>query len=195
MGGKGLKKRKALNQSSKHGKRACAEPDRGTVLANEFFFIPEMFLMELLLSCNVFTILTLAKTCECVAPSCFALLSIAAGQYARHLVKRFFATNLRLLVAFFVSDEHVQKFFDVLEVSASAIAGSVTSSVLTFPYRHRWNPSNLNIMIPRGHLFMWEEFLAFIGLARTPCQLGVDRKFQHTTFSHVVYSSKVAVRS
>jgi hypothetical protein len=68
MAAKGGKKRKALNQAPKRGKRVCAEPDRGMVLAKEFFFIPEMFLMELLLSCDVFATFTLAKTCECFAP-------------------------------------------------------------------------------------------------------------------------------
>ncbi|KAJ7933877.1 hypothetical protein B0H13DRAFT_2306293 [Mycena leptocephala] len=178
MPGPASKKRKAARNAcnNKKGKRICADSVQGSAVAKEFFFMPEMFLMELLPRCDLITIFTLAK----------------ASEYARHLVKLFFSCNLRLLVAVFVSDEHVKQFFQVLEVSGSAIAGSVTSAVLTFPYRHAWKPLNLNIMVPRGHLFMWEEFLVFINLARVSSQPGVDRKYQHTTFNHVVYSSKTA---
>jgi hypothetical protein len=197
MGGTSQKKRrgdKSVHQGPQ-GKRMRSRYDRETAIANEFFFIPEMFLMELLHRCDLFTVFALAKTCKPLAS--FGIPSLTpsrSGQYARDLVKSFFATNLRLLVAFFVSDQHVKKFYEVLEISGGAIAGSVTSSVLSFPYRHSWNPLNLNIIIPRGHLFMWEEFLTHIGLAPVAKQLGVDRKFHHTTFSHVVYSSKSAVR-
>jgi hypothetical protein len=197
MVGSSQKKRKGDKSMpyDKQGKRMRSRYERETAVANEFFFIPEMFIMELLLHCDLFSIFALAKTCK--LPARLVIISLMAsrpGQYARDLVKSFFATNLRLLVAFFVSDQHVKKFYEVLEISGSAIAGSVTSSVLAFPYRHSWNPLNLNIIIPRGHMFMWEEFLTHIGLAPIAKQLGVDRKFQHTTFSHVVYSSKSAVR-
>ncbi|KAJ7148133.1 hypothetical protein C8R43DRAFT_1129276 [Mycena crocata] len=183
MVGQGPKKRKTVKNSAyrKEGKRMRLRSDRESeshVAANSFFYIPELFLMELLQHCDLFAVMALSKT----------------GQYGRDLVKAFFTNNLRILIAFFISYEHIDQFYIVLEASASAIAGSVTTSVLTFPYRHDWLPANLNIIVPKGHMFMWRDFFDHIGLPlfAMPAQVGVDRRFQHSSRSHIIYCSKVA---
>ncbi|KAJ7018094.1 hypothetical protein C8F04DRAFT_1278205 [Mycena alexandri] len=156
------------------GKRLRSKAGVVPQAARTFFFIREMFLMELLGQCDLLTIIALSHTV----------------QYARDLVKAFFACNLRILVAFFVGDDNVDTFYTVLNASLSAIAGSVVSSVLSFPYRHDWRPDNLNIVVPKHHLFMWHSFLTSIGLSSLEKQPGVDRRYAHRTTSHVEYHSK-----
>ncbi|KAJ7467414.1 hypothetical protein B0H11DRAFT_1921450 [Mycena galericulata] len=177
MGGKSQKKRKAARQSSyeKEGKRLRNRQTANTVLANMFFYLPELFVAVFLHHCTLTTILTLAKT----------------GRYARELVKSFFACNLRLLVSRFIGDDATDEFYIVLERTLSAIGGSTISSILTHPYRHAWLPSNLNILVPRGHLFMWRDFLDSIGLTESLDEGGVHSKHGSTTFAHVVYTSKM----
>ncbi|KAJ7120672.1 hypothetical protein C8R43DRAFT_1136623 [Mycena crocata] len=144
-------------------------------MANTFFFMRDLFIMEFIMKCDLVTIFTLSQT----------------GQYARDLVKAFFSCNLRLLVALFVGDAHVDTFFTVLELSLSGIGGSTATSVLTFPYRHKWKPTNLNIFLPRGYMFVWRDFLDSIGLAEAAVQHGVSPKHAHTTHAHVVYETKL----
>ncbi|KAJ7891176.1 hypothetical protein B0H13DRAFT_2340664 [Mycena leptocephala] len=170
------KKRPADKQSprKKGGKRMRTRLSSYSVAGETFFHIPEMLLMELFYHCDLITLFTLAKT----------------GQYARDLVKAFFATNLRLLVSLFMTDEHVDQFYDILEASLSAVGGSTVSSVLSFPYRHRWLPSNLNILLPFGRMFEWRDFLERIGLHEIVSKVkGVDRKHARTTASHIVFES------
>ncbi|KAJ7844554.1 hypothetical protein B0H13DRAFT_2364147 [Mycena leptocephala] len=176
MAGKTQKKRKRARKASyeREGRRLRRRLAHNTVLANEFFHIPEMLLEELLPHCDLDVMFAISKT----------------GKYARNIVKCFVAGNLRVLVEHFVSNEHVDAFYAVLETSLSAMAGSVVTSVLTPPYRQGWIPMNLNIILPRGHMFMWREFLEGIGLSRVKDQSGVDRKFHHTTYDHIIYNSK-----
>ncbi|KAJ6576489.1 hypothetical protein DFH09DRAFT_1311171 [Mycena vulgaris] len=178
MGGSNQKKRKAIRQAAydKDGKRMRLQRQKSSSAASAFFFLRPLFITEFLAHCDLVTIMTLAQT----------------GAYARDLVKAFFACNLRLLVATFLSDQHVDAFFLLLETSLGAIGGSVVSSVLSFPYRHSWTPSNLNIFIPHGGLFAWHQFLGSIGLFQGPEQPGVNHKFAHTTSSHLIYRSKLA---
>jgi hypothetical protein len=115
------------------------------------------------------------------------------GHHARSIVKSFFASNLRCLVSFFVSDAHVDRFYETLEATSSGIAGSVVTSILTAPYRHAWAPSNLNIFIPIGFLKEWVSVLSYIGLKQTKEQAGVSRQYRHTAGAHVVFESVIEV--
>jgi hypothetical protein len=175
------KKRPAAKQGprKKGGKRMRTRLCLYSIAGETFFNIPELLIMELFYHCNLITLFTLAKTC----------------QYARDLVKAFFATNLRLLVSLFMTDDHVDQFYDLLEASLSAVGGSTVSSVLSFPYRHRWLPSNLNVLLPLGRMFEWRDFLERIGLHEIVSKVkGVDRKHAKTTASHVVFESFIPVR-
>jgi hypothetical protein len=153
-----------------------------------------MLLEELLPHCDLDVMYALSKTGEYAVLFSLRRPDLIRGKYARNIVKCFVAGNLRVLVEHFVSNEHVDAFYDVLETSLSAMAGSVVTSVLTPPYRQSWIPQNLNIVLPRGHMFMWRDFLESIGLARVKAQGGVDRKFHHTTYDHIIYTSKSEVR-
>ncbi|KAJ7136461.1 hypothetical protein C8R43DRAFT_1132355 [Mycena crocata] len=164
-------KRKAPSRKADSKRRRTRSSS--TVMANTFFYMRDVFIMEFLMKCDLLTIFTLSHT----------------GEYARDLVKAFFSCNLRLLVALFVTDAYVDAFFQILETSLSGIGGSTASSVLTYPYRHKWTPTNLNIFMPRGYLFIWRDFLDSIGLAEIDKQPGVSVKHAHTTHQHVVFSS------
>ncbi|KAJ7648254.1 hypothetical protein DFH06DRAFT_1332490 [Mycena polygramma] len=169
-------KQNGRKQSVKRTKLSSSSPSISPGFAYEFFRIPEMLIMELFFHCALSTLFTLAKT----------------GQYARGLVKAFFASNLRALVVPFVTDSHVDAFFDLLESSLSGIGGSTISSLLSSPYRHRWTPSNLNVFLPRGCMGRWRDFFHSIGLFRIGIQFGVSHKHTVTTCEHVVYSSFLA---
>ncbi|KAJ7162724.1 hypothetical protein C8R43DRAFT_947200 [Mycena crocata] len=181
MVGQAQKKRKRSVDTKyrRKGRRTRSISDiRGSAIGQIFFFIPELIVEELLYYCDLFTLMTVSKTCE----------------YARDLVKAFFNTNLRLLVSLFVSDVHVKEFYEILDFSRSAMGGSVVTSVLSFPYRHTWTPYNLNILIPRGRTAPWIEFLKRIALTKLPksLQTGVDLRFENFAHSHVIYYSKIA---
>ncbi|KAJ6460674.1 hypothetical protein C8R47DRAFT_1226174 [Mycena vitilis] len=178
MGHSRQKKRAATSQKGrkndvKRTKISTSPEPPGPPAAHEFFHIPEMLVMELFFHCTLVTLFSIAKT----------------GEYGRDLVKAFFATNLRLLVAVFLTDTHIDAFFDLLESSLGAIGGSTVAGLLSAPYRHGWTPSNLNIFLPRGILFTWRSWLESLGLRETPPRLGVGRKFQRTSRNHVVYTS------
>jgi hypothetical protein len=196
MAGKTQKKRKRARKASyeREGRRLRRRLAHNTVLANQFFHIPEMLLEELLLYCDLDVMFAISKTGEYAACSKLALYDVIPGKYMRNIVKCFVAGNLCVLVEHFVSNEHVNAFYAVLETSLSAMASSVVTSVLTPPYRQGWILMNLNIILPRGHMFMWREFLEGIGLSRVKDQSGVDRKFHHTTYDHIIYNSKTPVR-
>ncbi|KAJ7161935.1 hypothetical protein C8R43DRAFT_947431 [Mycena crocata] len=144
-----------------------------TLMANTFFLMRDIFIMEFLAHCDLLTIFVLAQT----------------GEYARDLVKAFFSCNLRLLVVIFLGDIHINAFFQLLETSGSGIGGSTASSVLAYPYRHEWKPTNLNIFLPRGHMWMWTSFFASIGLSEAAKQPGVNAKHADSTFSFIVFES------
>ncbi|KAJ7130745.1 hypothetical protein C8R43DRAFT_1133835 [Mycena crocata] len=181
MGGQQQKKRKAVKQHAfdREGRRVRLRREQETRVAHEWFHMRPMFLMEFLYRCELFTIFLLSRTC----------------QYARDMVKAFFFGNLRLLVEEFLYSgtkncTNVNNFFSVLEISGSAISGSTVSYILTYPYRHAWKPSNLNILVPRGKLPMWHEFFTSIGLTVVEDFNGVGRKHRHTTFNFIIYNSK-----
>ncbi|KAJ7177014.1 hypothetical protein C8R46DRAFT_1213575 [Mycena filopes] len=177
MAGANQKKRKHQKQIAydKRGRHLRIKRARETASAIAFFFLPEMFLMELLHRCDLFAIMALAKTC------C----------YARGLIKAFFACNLQLLVARFVPEPHISPFFTLLYSSLSAMAGSTVSSVLTFPYRHSWTPQDLNVYVPLGAAQPWQTFLLAAGFAVVPQRSVIDQRFNHSTVSHVVYLSAI----
>ncbi|KAJ7154983.1 hypothetical protein C8R43DRAFT_1126373 [Mycena crocata] len=181
MGGQVQKKRKAVKQHAydREGRRVRLRLEQETRVAHQWFHTRELFVMEFLFHCELFTIFLLSRT----------------SQYARDMVKAFFFGNLRLLVEpFFFSGKadctNVRDFFNVLEMSGSAISGSTVSYILTFPYRHSWKPSNLNILVPKGNMAMWHGFFASIGLAVVEDPAGVGRKHRHTTLTYVIYQSK-----
>ncbi|KAJ6498665.1 hypothetical protein DFH09DRAFT_1336578 [Mycena vulgaris] len=184
MGGHEQKKRKAIRQNvyDRAGKK---QRKRQAIVANQFFFIPELFVGELLYHVDLITIMILAHTC----------------QYARDLVKAFFSCNLRLVIAQFIGEHNVKPVYDILEVSRSAMAGSVISSVVTAPYRHphnKWSPTSLNVFLPRGFMLMWTEFFDALGFPVHPAdrdaptvdgENGVDSKFKHAAVAHVIYNA------
>ncbi|KAJ7036748.1 hypothetical protein C8F04DRAFT_1257628 [Mycena alexandri] len=172
MGGQAQKKRKAIKQSAydRVGKRMRVRYERTTASAHAFFTIPEMFL-ELIPRCDLNTIMALAKT----------------SRYGRDLVKSFSAANQRELLAAFVGDANLVYFYEVLETALSGMAGSLTSGLLTPPYNQAVT-DNLNILVPRGNMSIWRDFLETINLGEHMDQPGVDRKFLHTTFSHVGFT-------
>ncbi|KAJ6451378.1 hypothetical protein C8R47DRAFT_1229846 [Mycena vitilis] len=151
--------------------------------AHAFVQIRELFLMELLVRCDLFTVLTLART----------------GLHARDLIKGFFGANLnKLLALFFITTKNINLFHETLHAASSGIAGSVASSVLTFPYIHSWRPNDLNLVVPPdGDIFKWHAFLHDIGLKVVDVitlksmnkTAGVERRYAHTTMSHVIYHS------
>jgi hypothetical protein len=178
-------KRQSSKEAKLGGKRRKvkrAKDDNNAIrsppAAQMFFEMPEMLIMELFYYCTLSSLFKLSKTCG----------------YARGLVKAFFACNLRLLVSAFITDAYVDIFFELLETSLGAMGGSTVSSVLSFPYRHDWLPSNLNILVPHGHIGVWRDFLEGIGLHEHAPLVQVDRKFARTTASHLVFGSFSPVR-
>ncbi|KAJ7020409.1 hypothetical protein C8F04DRAFT_1275125 [Mycena alexandri] len=174
MGGQAQKKRKAIKQTAydRKGKRMRVLYERTTASAHTFSMIPELFL-ELLCRCDLSTVMALAKL----------------SRYGRDLVKSFYASNQRLMLAQFVGEADLALFYQVLETALSGMGGSFTSGLLTPPYNTTVT-NNLNVLVPRGNMFMWRDFFDSINLGEHMDQPGVDRKFMHTTFSHVVYCAK-----
>jgi hypothetical protein len=115
------------------------------------------------------------------------------GRYLRQTIKSFFLSAVGRLVKFFVTEDHMKTFYEALAASCGGIGGSVATSVLTFPYRHSWSPSNLNIFVPIGGLRVWRRFFKAVKLAEHKSQQGVSRRYQHTTKAHVVFDSMVKV--
>ncbi|KAJ7019073.1 hypothetical protein C8F04DRAFT_1276715 [Mycena alexandri] len=131
-----------------------------------------MFL-ELLPHCDLDSVMALAKT----------------TRRGRDLIKSFFASNQRDLLEAFVGQADIGGFYNVLEVADSGMAGAFGSGLLTPPYNEAMT-NNLNVLVPRGNTFMWRDFFDSINIGEHMIQPGVDRKFMHTTFSHVVYVAK-----
>ncbi|KAJ7649352.1 hypothetical protein DFH06DRAFT_1420717 [Mycena polygramma] len=132
--------------------------------------------MELLPRCTLFTLVAFAHV----------------NPYTRLMIQAFCASNLKRLLRIFLGfDTKVMEAFDAcLELSLSGIGGSVVAAVLTFPYKHGWTPTNLNLVVPRGRPTFWHQFFAVQGLPAFPVQDGVDRRFRHTTLSNWSYCSR-----
>ncbi|KAJ7031318.1 hypothetical protein C8F04DRAFT_1185958 [Mycena alexandri] len=177
MGGHNRKKRQVTRQAAygREGKRMRLRHEKSTAAAHQFFHIPEMLLMELLPHCQLDSVMALAQT----------------SHYARDFVKAFFATNQRILLQAFIgiSNAVIAMFYWILEVSGSGMAGAFASSLLTPPYNIELT-LNLNLFVPRGNVFLWRDFLGSLKLPLANDQPGVDRRYHHTTFSHVVFLGK-----
>ncbi|KAJ7069008.1 hypothetical protein B0H15DRAFT_807293 [Mycena belliarum] len=62
------------------------------------------------------------------------------------------------------------------------------------PYCHYWTPDNLNVFVPRGYAFMWQDFFHHICIGEAGYQPGVDPTFDQTTHSHTIYESNISMR-
>ncbi|KAJ7643146.1 hypothetical protein DFH06DRAFT_1333929 [Mycena polygramma] len=199
MGGKSQKKRRLARKASyeRTARQAALRHARATAKAYAWFNIPEMLQDELLPHCDLLSLLSISKM----------------NRYARDIVQDFTAANLRYLVGQFIHKDDIPKFFDLLHNTCSGVAGSVVTAILTAPYRHEpglyqphtkgtgvrrppiWILKNLNVLMPQGTMPAWRSFFDDRGLNLAPNQLGVDRKYRHTTADHVVYQCRTSLRA
>ncbi|KAJ6454925.1 hypothetical protein C8R47DRAFT_1228447 [Mycena vitilis] len=167
-------KRKATSpELPDKGKQICLRSSAVTV-AQTFFLMNEVVVTHLLYQCDLLTLFTLAQ----------------CTHYARNLVKTFFRTNFRAMIEFFLG-EHTDAFLKLLVSTLAGVAGSVATSVMTYPYKHDWMPADLNLYIARGTGSPWKLLFQNASLHRIGKQPGVERRFNPTVFEHTVYESVV----
>jgi hypothetical protein len=133
--------------------------------------------------------------------------------FFRTLVKTLFRIRLIAAVDPFVGHDNTAKFFEVLQSTGSAIAGSTIARILCPPIDDiaDWMPDNLNIypllgqwypsrilssllmLIGIGCTAPWEQFFECIQLPIRSLQPGVARLYATVTRSHVEYKSRSKV--
>ncbi|KAF7372588.1 hypothetical protein MVEN_00121600 [Mycena venus] len=115
--------------------------------------------------------------------------------FFRTMVKTLHRIRLCAVVEQFVGRENVHRFFEVLEVTDSAVGGSTLLRVLTpptSPSGYDWMPSNLNIYVPLGNISPWNAFFAEIKLDISSRQPGIAFPYKSVTNSHTQYYSRVS---
>ncbi|KAJ6607075.1 hypothetical protein B0H10DRAFT_2228290 [Mycena sp. CBHHK59/15] len=142
---------------------------------SKFLACNELILYHMMDVCTLSTLIALSHT----------------SQLFRELVKTLYRIRLVAMIRLFVGHDNIKTFFDVLEATESAIAGSTLAYVLAPPIDdvEEWVPSNLNIYTPLGQVGPWEEFFARLQFPTCTHQRGISRAYKTVTTSHLEYES------
>jgi len=154
--------------------------DAAHVHTAAFLACPELVLYHFLNACTLASLIALSHT----------------SVFFRTLVKTLHRIRLLAVIEHFVGRENVHRFFEVLEVTDSAVGGSTLLRVLTPPTNpsgYDWMPSNLNIYVPLGSIPPWNDFFSEIKLSLSSSQPGVAFPYKTVTNSHTLYHSRVSV--
>ncbi|KAJ6612464.1 hypothetical protein B0H10DRAFT_2436949 [Mycena sp. CBHHK59/15] len=131
---------------------------------SKFLACNELILYHMMDVCTLSTLIALSHT----------------SQLFRELVKTLYRIRLVAMIRLFVGHDNIKTFFDVLEATESAIAGSTLAYVLAPPIDdvEEWVPSNLNIYTPLGQVGPWEEFFARLQFPTCTHQPGISRAYK-----------------
>ncbi|KAJ6582438.1 hypothetical protein B0H10DRAFT_1962485 [Mycena sp. CBHHK59/15] len=142
---------------------------------SKFLACNELILYHMMDVCTLSTLIALSHT----------------SQLFRELVKTLYRIRLVAMIRLFVGHDNIKTFFDVLEATESAIAGSTLAYILAPPIDdvEEWVPSNLNIYTPLGQVGPWEEFFARLQFPTCTHQPGISRAYKTVTTSHLEYES------